>query len=237
MRQYLLSSEVMTALTPGSSQEGLCALIFHVPFCFCGPMCCVTSLSYLISVSRVSCHDFISNIKLCAAGKIPRNKKKKKKKGNDGFSCFLNARSLTTLLPTVCLCLPHWKEAFQPLIKWILSSWNGSMCVQNKWTHCILKGHSHTSVVMNSEWSWVGTWTCRWVWRLLWSHYKKASSIQDVCHAVKVKLFLVELVDILPGSIKVDYCSFLTVSKINVHVCCQYNHDTVCSSSCRVLLR
>ena len=123
----------------------------------------------------------------------PQKQKKKKKKGNDGFSCFLNARSLTTLLPTVCLCLPHWKEAFQPLIKWILSSWNGSMCVQNKWTHCILKGHSHTSVVMNSEWSWVGTWTCRWVWRLLWSHYKKASSIQDVCHAVKVKLFLVSL--------------------------------------------
>ena len=156
--------------------------------------CVVSPLCHTLFLSHACPAMTSSPTSNCALpGKSPETKKKKKKKGNDGFSCFLNARTLTTLLPTVCLCLPHWKEAFQPLIKWILSSWNGSMCVQNKWTHCILKGHSHTSVVMNSEWSWVGTWTCRWVWRLLWSHYKKASSIQDVCHAVKVKLFLVSL--------------------------------------------
>lgn len=159
-----------------------CALSSSVFFFVFVVRCVVSPLCHTLFLSHV-CPAVTSS------GKSPETKKK----GNDGFSCFLNARSLTTLLPTVCLCLPHWTEAFQPLIKWILSSWTGSMCVQNKWTHCILKGHSHTSVVMNSEWSWLGTWTCRWVWRLLWSLCKKVSSIQDVCHAVNVKPFLVSL--------------------------------------------
>lgn len=142
-----------------------CALSSSVFFFVFVVRCVVSPLCHTLFLPHVCPAVTSSPTSNCALpGKSPESKKKK---GNDGFSCFLNARPLTTLLPTVCLCLPHWMEAFQPLIKWILSSCPGSMCVQNKWTHCILKGHSHTSVVMNSEWSRLGTWTCRWVWRLL----------------------------------------------------------------------
>lgn len=174
---FLIQSWLSSCLACPSRDCVLCLgdltpLLCSTFLCVYAPKSCVTSMSYLISVSCVSQCDLICQHQTVQYREIPP----KTKNGNDGFSFFpsLNARSLTTLLPTVCLYLPHWTEVFEPLINWILSSRTGSTCVGSRYFKNKIKSLQKLGENV-----------------LLWLIGISLVDIQDFVHAIKVKLHLV----------------------------------------------